>query len=106
MSGPSGWSLLDETVATSKLKTQIWQRIATAADAGRSYTWPSSGKKGTIGILAVRRASGVVAGADVSGTSNGKNTVSDAPSRSVSVANSLLVTLHSAKQKDITFGTP
>jgi hypothetical protein len=103
---PAGFAELQATIGAGNFEGRVYQRLATAADAGTTYTWSMGAAKGTGGMLVLRGAAGLVASGDAAGTDTGKATVLTAPALNVATPGSVLFSLYGLKQPKQTFSTP
>jgi hypothetical protein len=88
---PAGFSTIRSDTA-SGIDSWVYERVATASDAGLSYTWTVSGTSGSGVLSTFRGAAGITLATETAGQaiSTATNTA-EMPSVTAGVANSLLV---------------
>jgi len=98
VSGPAGWIEIGSQRRDGDVLQSIYYRIATAADAGRNYTWDFDGNGNRRYILGMQVFRGVDTADPIDGNSSRTGmsfTSVTAPSVTTSAANAMLVAFYS-----------
>lgn len=97
LSPPAGWTLM-KTYSASFVTAWVWQKVATAGDAGGTVSWTGSATNGGGALVVVRGASGLSQTSEIAGVVTGGNpSTAVAPAVTAGVADSLLVVMDSVQ---------
>ncbi len=106
-SPPTGWAQLSLiSSGGGNAQSALYQRVATAGDAGTTASFPVGGTKAGGGLIAVRNATGLVPGTHVAGLDNDKTVTIVAPSVTTTKANSFLISFFGTIAAGGGFTTP